>query len=94
MIRAVWIADHIRVKRLRPEKSLGHLFRQSEYVPVDMLGFTGPEGVRVVAPGAFELQIGASSADIKLRSTIEVIGKKRSLGKNWTMFSRFQATLE
>jgi len=63
-------------------------------VPVDMLGFTGAEGVRVVEPGMFELQIGASSADIRLRGTVEVTGEKRRLGKDWRMFSRFQAITE
>ena len=63
-------------------------------VPVDMLGFTGEQGERVVEPGVFELQIGASSADIRLRGTVNVTGEKRRLGKNWRMFSRFKATAE
>jgi len=62
-------------------------------VPVDMLGFTGAEGVRVVEPGAFELQIGASSANILLRETVEVLGQKRNLAKDWKMFSDFHASI-
>lgn len=58
-------------------------------VPVDMLGFTGAEGVRVLEPGLCELQIGASSADIRLRGRLEVVGEQRRLDKNWRMFSRF-----
>lgn len=61
-------------------------------VPVDMLAFTGPEGNRIVEPGAFELQIGESSTDIRLRKQVEVTGKTRSLAKYWNMFSRFETT--
>jgi beta-glucosidase len=60
-------------------------------VPVDMLSFTGSEGARVVEPGMFELQIGASSADIRLRKSVAVTGRKRILRQDWKMFSRFEA---
>jgi len=59
-------------------------------VPVDMLGFTGTEDVRIIEPGAFEVQIGQSSVDIALRGTVVVTGQKRVLGKEWKMFSSFQ----
>ncbi len=75
----------------RVELDAGKSIEATFCVPVDMLGFTGPEGVRVIEPGVFELQIGASSADIQLRSTVDVIGKKRNLGNSWKMFSRFSA---
>lgn len=58
-------------------------------VPVDMLCFTGPEGYRVVEPGEHELQLGASSADIRQRAKVEVTGKTRKLPKNWKMESQF-----
>nr|AIA84214.1 CAZy families GH3 protein [uncultured Verminephrobacter sp.] len=58
-------------------------------VPVDMLCFTGPEGYRIVEPGEHELQLGASSADIRQRAKVEVTGKTRQLPKNWKMESQF-----
>lgn len=57
-------------------------------VPVDMLNFTGAEGTRVVEPGDFDLMIGASSADIRLRATVQVTGSVRTLGRDWRMESR------
>ena len=57
-------------------------------VPTDMLCFTGMEGRRMVEPGEFELQVGASSADIRLRTLVEVTGAVRTLGREWRMESR------
>ena len=57
-------------------------------VPVDMLGFTGPEGVRIVEPGTFDLMLGASANDIRLKSEVEVSGRVRVLGRDWRMESR------
>jgi beta-glucosidase-like glycosyl hydrolase len=57
-------------------------------VPVDMLGFTGMDGSRRVEPGQFEIQVGASSADLPLRATVEVRGQVRRLGRAWRMTSR------
>jgi beta-glucosidase len=58
-------------------------------VPTDVLSFTGKEGRRIVEPGEFELQVGASSADIRLRATVTLAGKTRALGRDWRMESRF-----
>lgn len=59
-------------------------------VPVDMLNFTGAEGVRIVEPGMFDLMVGASSAEIQLRGAFEVKGLTRRLPRLWRMESRFE----
>ncbi len=59
-------------------------------VPTDMLCFTGKEGRRIVEPGEFELQLGASSADIRLRGAVTLTGSARTLGRDWRMESRFE----
>jgi beta-glucosidase len=56
-------------------------------VPVDMLNFTGLSGQRIIEPGVFELQVGASSADIRLRTEVTVTGQTRVLGREWRMES-------
>ena len=50
----------------RVELRAGESARVTFAVPTDMLCFTGMEGRRIVEPGEFELQVGASSADIRL----------------------------
>jgi beta-glucosidase len=57
-------------------------------VPTDMLCFTGADGRRIVEPGEFELQVGASSADIRLRATVKLTGETHVLGRDWRMESR------
>lgn len=56
-------------------------------VPVDMLGHTGLAGDRVVEPGWFDMAIGASSADLRLRTSVEVCGAVRKLPQQWRMTS-------
>ena len=68
---------------LRPGQTVEVTFR----VPVDVLNFTGPSGQRIIEPGVFELQIAASSADIRLRTEITVTGQTRVLGPEWRMES-------
>jgi beta-glucosidase len=62
------------------------------YLPVDMLNFTRKDGKRIVEPGEFELQIGASSADIRGTATVIVTGEVRELAKNWRMMSRCEVS--
>lgn len=59
-------------------------------VPVDMLSFTGPDGERVVEPGWFDCAVGASSADIRLRGSVEVTGAARTVPRDWRMTSTSQ----
>jgi beta-glucosidase len=65
----------------------GETARVSVDVPTDMLSFTGPDGRRIVEPGEHELQVGASSADIRLRATVTLTGTTRALGREWRMES-------
>jgi len=66
----------------------GESARLTFRIPVDMLCFTGMEGHRIVEPGMFDLSIGASSADIRARTAVEVTGQTRTLGGKWRMESR------
>jgi beta-glucosidase len=70
----------------------GESARVSFELPTDMLCFTGPEGRRVVEPGEHELQVGASSADIRLRARVSLTGAVHTLARDWRMESR--ATVE
>ena len=51
-------------------------------IPVDMLNFTNRNNQRMVEAGEFEIMVGASSNDIKLKGRIEVVGKNRVLDKS------------
>jgi len=57
-------------------------------LPVDLFNFTRRDGKRVVEPGEFELQVGASSADIREVVTVNVTGQTRVLTGEWKMLSR------
>jgi len=72
----------------RVELRAGESARVRFNVPTDMLCFTGKEGRRIVEPGEFELQVGASSADIRLRGIVSVTGSVHTLGREWRMESR------
>jgi beta-glucosidase-like glycosyl hydrolase len=72
----------------RLELSPGETARVAFAVPADMLCFTGLEGRRIVEPGDVELQVGVSSADIRLRATVTLTGETRTLGRDWRMESR------
>ena len=57
-------------------------------VPTDLLSFTDINGERIIEPGEFEIQIGASSEDIRTSGRIEITGDKpfRVSGR-WRMVS-------
>jgi beta-xylosidase len=48
-------------------------------VPADVSSFTGRDGVRIVEPGALQLQFGASSGDIRLTAEVTVTGAPRAV---------------
>ena len=56
-------------------------------IPVDMLNFTNHSYERMVEPGEFEVMVGASSSDIRLKDKVEVVGENRVLGRSWRMES-------
>ncbi|MCT4717248.1 glycoside hydrolase family 3 C-terminal domain-containing protein [Enterobacteriaceae bacterium H18W14] len=62
-------------------------------VPTDMLNFTRRDGQRVVEPGEFEVQIGASSGDIRSRGIVTVKGDTRVIKGNWRMVSHCEMKL-
>jgi beta-glucosidase len=72
----------------RVELGAGESARVGFRVPTDMLCFTGLEGRRIVEPGELELQVGASSADIRLRTVVTLTGAARTLEREWRMESR------
>jgi beta-glucosidase len=72
----------------RVELRAGESARVTFRVPTEMLCFTGKEGKRIVEPGELELQVGASSADIRLRTVVTLTGAVRTLGRQWRMESR------
>jgi beta-glucosidase len=63
-------------------------------IPVDMLNFTSLDHQRLVEPGEFEIMVGTSSDDIKLKARIEVVGKDRVLDKVWRMESQAKVELQ
>lgn len=53
--------------------------RVSFTVPADVASFTGRDGRRIVEAGDLELRFGASSGDIRLRTTIALTGETRTV---------------
>jgi beta-glucosidase len=52
----------------------GRSARVTFELPADLLSFTGLDLRRIVEPGRIDLMIGASSADIRLRASVELVG--------------------
>ena len=61
-------------------------------LPVEMFNFTRRDGKRIVEPGEFELQIGASSADIREIVSVNVTGETRVVPAEWRMLSTCEVT--
>jgi Glycosyl hydrolase family 3 C-terminal domain/Glycosyl hydrolase family 3 N terminal domain/Fibronectin type III-like domain len=74
---------------LRPEQRAVVNFS----IPVDMLNFTNMNNKRTVEPGEFEIMVGASSADIRLKGRVIVVGENRVLGRRWRMESQSHVQL-
>jgi beta-glucosidase-like glycosyl hydrolase len=62
-------------------------------IPVDMLNFTNRDHQRIVEAGDFEILVGASSSDIKLKGRIKVVGQNRVLERDWRMESQAKVEL-
>jgi len=62
-------------------------------IPVDMLNFTNRDNQRMVEAGEFEIMVGASSSDIKLKGRVEVVGENRVLDRDWRMESQAHVKL-
>jgi Glycosyl hydrolase family 3 C-terminal domain/Fibronectin type III-like domain len=62
-------------------------------IPIDMLNFTNRDNQRMVEAGEFEIMVGASSSDIKLKGRVEVVGENRVLDRHWRMESQAHVEL-
>ncbi|WP_148573606.1 beta-glucosidase family protein [Nocardioides caldifontis] len=54
-------------------------------LPADLTSFTGRELVRIVEPGAVELRVGASSADLRAVLPLDLVGPSRQVGTERAM---------
>jgi beta-glucosidase len=57
-------------------------------IPTDLLAFIDRDGEWVVEPGAFEIYVGASSADLRLRGKFDLVGVRRFIGRDRAYFAR------
>ena len=96
-VRDVYASLVRPVKELKAFKRVTLLPEQKVLVrfaiPVDMLNFTNMDGQRMVEAGAFEIMVGPSSSEIKLKGRIEVVGKNRVLDRIWRMESHAKVEL-
>jgi beta-glucosidase len=64
----------------RVDLDAGEQARVRVALHADLTSFTGRDLVRVVEPGAVELRVGASSADIRAVLPVELVGATREVG--------------
>ncbi len=86
MVRPVHELKAFQRIGLEPGESATLVF----HIPTDMLNFTDRQGRRVVEPGEFDVQIGASSADIRAEGRVAVTGDTFILPRLWRMESYCQ----
>ncbi|MFN8038200.1 MAG: glycoside hydrolase family 3 N-terminal domain-containing protein [Acidimicrobiales bacterium] len=65
----------------------GRSARVTFAVPVELAAFSGIDLARIVEPGRLEVAIGASSADLRLRGAVEVVGEVRLVGEDRALTS-------
>jgi hypothetical protein len=65
----------------------GQRARVTFTLPADMLSFTGVDLMRCVEPGHVDIFIGSSSADIRLKGAIDVVGALRHPGEDRALFT-------
>jgi beta-xylosidase len=72
----------------RVKLNVGETVTLNFSIPTDMLNFTNAAHKRIVEPGFIDVQVGASSADIRANGKVTLAGKVRELPRNWRMVSR------
>ncbi len=62
-------------------------------LPTDLCSFTGPDLVRIVEPGAIELEVGASSGDIRSTAAVSLTGAVTATGRRRALQSRVEVVV-
>jgi beta-glucosidase len=74
----------------RVELEPGEQRRVTFTLPTDLLSFTGVDFRRIVEPGTLEVKVGASSADIRLETSVELVGDVRVCGEDRALFTEVE----
>lgn len=64
----------------RVELGAGERRRARIRLHADLTSFTGRAGERIVEPGSVELRVGCSSADVRGRLALRLVGARRVVG--------------